>query len=255
MADPAPSPGGSREGSSRHGPRVCFLPRSPAATPEMGEESHLTFGKQVSQERLCREALLWAAPASSQARERGHSGCKGAQEAEGLAKPRTQLPDVPSGSRLAPGELVGKHSSSPSPKHQGSAVLLHHSLLITLRKERPLLVPGPPGTATRRAGWPIKSSVGLVVPPHPSPLLGSSSWSVHTIPAALSVLALQRPVPIHLCSSPPPCLSFACSVPWSPTLASCSTRRREAAGQESSVNNCSNPSINRKIQQNKELTS
>lgn len=102
----------------------------------------------------------------------------------------------------------------PAPKHQGSARLLHHSLLITLHKERPLLVPGPPGTATRGAGWPIKSSVGLVVPPHPSCLLGSSSWSVHFIPAALSVLALQRPISIHLSSSPPPRLSFACSVLW-----------------------------------------
>lgn len=131
-----------------------------------------------------------------------------------MAKLRAWLLDVLSSSCSEPGGWVGRHSSSPSPKHQRSACLLHHSLLITLCKERPLLVPGPPGTATWRAGWPIKSSVGLVVAPHPYPLLGSSSWSVHIIPAALSVRTLQRPVSIHLHSSPLPCLSFACSVPW-----------------------------------------
>lgn len=122
-----------------------------------------------------------------------HLGFKAHGEAEGLAKLRAPLLDVLSGSCLAPRGPVVRHSSSPSPKHQGSTCLLHHSLLITLHKERPLLMPGHPGTATQGAGWPIKSSVGLVVPPHPSPLLGISSWSVYIIPAALSVLALQRP--------------------------------------------------------------
>ena len=131
-----------------------------------------------------------------------------------MAKPRAQLLGILSSSGLVPGGPVGRRSLSPSTKHQGSARLLHHSLLITLHKERPLLVPGPPGTATWGAGWPSKSSVGLVVPPHPSPLLGSSSWSVHIIPAVLGILALQRPISIHLCFSPPACLSFACSVPW-----------------------------------------
>lgn len=111
-------------------------------------------------------------------------------------------------------QQAGRHRSLPSPKHQGSTCLLHHRLLITLRKERPLIMPRPPGTAAWVAGWPIKPSIDLVVPPHPSPLLGSSSWSVHAIPAVLSILALQRSASVHLCSSPPLCLSFACSVPW-----------------------------------------
>lgn len=118
-------------------------------------------------------------------------------------------------------------TAHPSPqKHHGSTCLLHNSLLITLHEERPLLVPRLPGTATQGAGWPIKSSVGLVVPPHPFPLLGSSSWSVHIIPAALSVLALQRPTFIHLCFSPPRLSSAFAQSHGSPASASCSTRQR-----------------------------
>jgi len=130
------------------------------------------------------------------------------------------------------------------PKHHGSARLLHHSLLITLCEERLLLLPGPPGTATRRAGWPIKPSVGLVVPPHPSPSLGSSSRVVHVSPAALS-----SPRFAETCS-PTPLLSPAGALLRPPAAPG-----REEAGQDSPVNNCSNPNINRKIQPNEESTS
>lgn len=126
-------------------------------------------------------------------------------------------------------------------KHYGSTCLLHNWLLITPREERPLLVPRLPGTATQGAGRPIKSSVGLVVPPHPFLLLGSSSWSVHIIPAAL-VAETYFDTSLFFPSTPELCLLSAMGVPlWPPAAPG-----REEAGQESSVNNCSNLNINRK---------
>lgn len=215
IAGPTSFPTRSSAGSSRHAPLACFLLCCLAATAETGEESP----SDLQEPGLPGETLQVSSTLGSPCKQPGKGtrppGLRGSWGSRGLGQAKGSAARCPlwltHGTRWA---LVGKHSTSPSPKHQGSACLLHHSLLITLHKERPLLVPGPPGAATRGAGWPIKSSVGLVVPPHPSRLLGSSSWSVHIIPAALSVLALQGPISIHLCSSPPPRLSLACSVPW-----------------------------------------